>query len=808
MNTSTFLSVETPTLSFNPTREEVLEDYRQAYRSRQVSLLGRREVLTGKAKFGIFGDGKELAQVAMAKAFRNGDIRSGYYRDQTFMFMKDMLTVRQFFAQLYAHPEIENDPASAGRQMNGHYATRMLNADGSWKSLTDAPHSSADCSPTASQMPRLVGLGYASKLYRQNPQLAQFTDFSYNGNEIAWGTIGDASTSEGLFWESVNASCVLDVPVLLSVWDDNYGISVPIEHQTTKSSISAALAGMQRTLGTNGLEIYVVKGWDYIALCTTYQKAAYRMRQLHGPALVHVVEVTQPQGHSTSGSHERYKGPDRMAWEKEYDCLAQFRRWILEEEYSTEAELEAMETAEKRYVSDEKTAAYKAYRDEIAAEQTAFDTLLANLATESGSNEVQAQREALAKAIEPIRRDFYATWGRAMIATADQPHLSTRKALLDWKLTQDGLNQKRFNSHLQSESRHAAKHVTIVPAEYPTEPQQVDGREILQACFDAILAREPRFLAFGEDVGFLGDVNQAFAGLQAKYGALRVSDTGIREATIIGQGIGLALRGLRPIAEIQYLDYLLYALQLLSDDLATLQYRTRGGQKAPLIIRTRGHRLEGIWHSGSPMGGIIHLLRGIHVLVPRNMTQAAGFYNTLLQSDEPALVIEVLNGYRLKEPLPTNIGQFTVPIGVPEVLREGTDLTLLTYGPNCRLAIEAADILEKLDISVEVIDAQSLLPFDVPQLTVKSLAKTNRLLVLDEDVPGGASAYLLQQVLEAQGGYRYLDAAPRTLTAQAHRPAYGSDGDYFSKPNLEEILATITEMMHEADPQSYPRIFA
>ena len=799
-------ALELPTPSFNPARAEVLLDYRLAFRSRQASLLGRREVLTGKAKFGIFGDGKELPQLAMAKAFRKGDIRSGYYRDQTFMMAIGKLTVQQFFAQLYAHPSIEADPASAGRQMNGHFATRMLNEDGSWKVLTDDYHSAADCSPTASQMPRLVGLGYASKLYRNNPQLASLTNFSYNGNEIAWGTIGDASTSEGLFWESINACCVLEIPVIFNVWDDNYGISVPIRHQTTKSSISQALSGFQKGEQTNGMDIYVVRGWDYVALCSTYQKAAYRARQTHTPALIHVIELTQPQGHSTSGSHERYKSADRLAWEKEYDCLVQFKRWILEEEYATEGELATIESEEKQLVSAEKQAAYTAYRNELQQELNEIDILLATLGHQSAKPQVLEQKEKLKKTLEPIRRDIYVAIHQSLLATIQQPSLDSRKALKAWKIQQDKLNAERYNSHLHSESLSAASLVPVIHPVYPSEAQWVDGREILQACFESALAREPRLLAFGEDVGFLGDVNQAFAGLQAKFGELRVTDTGIREATIIGQGIGLAMRGLRPIAEIQYLDYLLYGLQLLSDDLATLQYRTRGGQKAPLIIRTRGHRLEGIWHSGSPMGGIINLLRGIHVLVPRNMTQAAGFYNTLLQSDEPALVIEVLNGYRLKEKLPLNVGEFTTPIGQVEILQQGEDITLLTYGPNCRLALEAAQALEPFEISLEVIDAQSLLPFDLEHQCKKSIQKTGRLIVMDEDVPGGASAYLLQQILEGQGAFKYLDSAPRTLTAKAHRPPYGSDGDYFSKPNVEELIELVLQVMHETEPSAYPTI--
>ena len=787
-------------------RQDILNDYRLGWLSRHASLIGRREVLTGKAKFGIFGDGKEVAQLAMARACRPGDIRSGYYRDQTFMFATGMSNVLEFFAQLYADIDLSHDPASGGRQMNAHFATRMLNADGSWRDLTANPHSAADSSPTASQMPRMVGLAYASKLYRQQPQLPA-EGFSRRGNEIVFGTIGDASTSEGIFWETINAAGVLQIPLLMSVWDDNYGISVPIQYQTTKGSISKLLSGFHSEGSLRGVDIYTVKGWDYEALVEVYRRVADKVRGEHTPAVVHVQEVTQPQGHSTSGSHERYKSKERLEWEREYDCLNQLRKWILRNGMATEAELDDIEKWAKAEAANLKAQAWANYMGPIKAELEQAASHLDRLAMQSPKGQqIREVREELTRIAEPFRRDIYVAMRKAMTLTAGEPW-PERQEIIDWKHRYDALNAQRFNSHLHSQSARSALQVPPIPARYRPGAEAVDGRQVLQACFDHALGRDPRVLAFGEDVGFLGDVNQAFAGLQKKYGELRVTDTGIREATIIGQGIGLAMRGLRPIAEIQYLDYLLYGIQILSDDLATLHYRTAGGQKAPLIIRTRGHRLEGIWHSGSPMGMILHALRGIYVLVPRNMTQAAGFYNTMLQSDDPALIIEVLNGYRLKEHLPENIGEFTVPLGVPEVLREGHDLTVVTYGACCRLAEEAAEALEALNISVEIIDVQSLLPFDRHHHIVESLKKTNKVLFLDEDVPGGASAYLMQQVLEVQNGWRWLDAAPRTLAAQAHRPAYASDGDYFSKPSVEDILETINRIMHEYQPHRYPLIY-
>lgn len=788
------------------TREDVLRDYRLGWLSRQASLIGRREVLTGKAKFGIFGDGKEVAQLAMARAFRAGDVRSGYYRDQTFMFATGMSGVLEFFAQLYADMDVSRDPASGGRQMNAHFATRMLNPDGSWKDLTAAPQSSADSSPTASQMPRMLGLAYASKLYRQQPHVPA-DGFSRRGNEVVFGTIGDASTSEGIFWETINAAGVLQIPLLVSVWDDNYGISVPIQYQTTKGSISKLLSGFHSEGSLRGVDIYTVRGWDYEALVEIYRRVAEKVRGEHVPAVIHVQEVTQPQGHSTSGSHERYKSKERLEWEREYDCLNQMRKWILRGGMATEAELDEIEKWAKQEAAALKAQAWNNYAGEIKQELEAAGQHLDRLAMQSTKGQaIRELRAEMSRIAEPFRRDIYVTVRKALALTVNEP-LPARKDILEWKRGYDALNEKRYSSHLHSQSAQSALNVPHVPARFSSNSEIVDGRQILQACFDHALGRDPRVLAFGEDVGYLGDVNQAFAGMQKKYGELRVTDTGIREATIIGQGIGLAMRGLRPIAEIQYLDYLLYGIQILSDDLATLHYRTSGGQKAPLIIRTRGHRLEGVWHSGSPMGMILHSLRGIYVLVPRNMTQAAGFYNTMLQSDDPALIIEVLNGYRLKEQMPDNIGEFTVPLGVPEVIREGRDVTVITYGPNCRLAEEAAEALETIGVSVEIIDVQSLLPFDRNHRIAESLMKTNKALFLDEDVPGGASAYMMQQVLEVQNGWRWLDSAPRTLTAKAHRPAYASDGDYFSKPSVEDILQTINEMMHEYEPSRYPLIY-
>jgi 2-oxoisovalerate dehydrogenase E1 component len=795
-------------------RASVLADYRLGWESRHASLLGRREVLTGKAKFGIFGDGKEVAQLAMARAFCRGDFRSGYYRDQTFMMAVGALTLEQFFAQLYADPDVLHDPCSAGRQMNAHFATCFLDADGRFADLTHRHNSSADVSPTASQMPRLVGLAYASRFFRELPELAGMTRLSRGGDEIAWGTIGNASCAEGLFWEAVNAVGVLRAPMLLSIWDDGYGISVPNEYQVTKGDLSALLAGFRRAPGGDqGYDLYTVCGWDYPALCRIYQEAAETVRREHVPAILHVVELTQPQGHSTSGSHERYKTKDRLAWEIEHDCLRRMREWILSEGLASAAELDAIEEEAKARVRECQRRAWEGFRGPIEAEKRRLLALAGELARGLAQPEERApleEVERLAAELErqptALRRDLLATAEALLLATLGEDP-ARRRELLAWKREQETANRELYGSHLYSDTPEAALRVPAVAAVYREDSPVVNGFEVLNACFDAALARRPEFVAMGEDLGHLGDVNQGFAGLQAKYGALRVSDTGIREATIVGQAIGMAMRGLKPLAEIQYLDYILYALQILSDDLATLRYRTKGQQKAPVILRTRGHRLEGIWHAGSPMAGILNLMRGIHVCVPRNMTQAAGFYNTLLQGDDPGLVVEVLNGYRVKERLPANIGELTVPLGVPEVLRQGSDVTVVTYGALCRIAAEAAELLSRVGIEVELIDVQTLLPFDLPGRIVQSLQKTNRVLFLDEDVPGGTTAYMLREVLEVQGGYAWLDGAPRTLTGAAHRPAYGSDGDYFSKPNRETIFETVYEMMHEADPEGYPIFF-
>ncbi len=790
------------------TKENILRDYRIGWESRHASLLGRKEAMLGRAKFGIFGDGKELAQLAMAKAFENGDFRSGYYRDQTFMFAIEQLTLQQWFAQLYATPSLEADPASAGRMMNGHFATRSLDERGNWKKLTQQKNSSADISSTAGQMPRLVGLAFASKIYRQNPDLKDFTDFSIHGNEIAFGTIGDASTSEGLFFEAINAAGVLQIPMLMSVWDDGYGISVPKKYQTTKGSISEILAGFQRSGSSNGYEILRVRGWDYEALCQAYLESADICRNQHVPVLLHVEEITQPQGHSTSGSHERYKSEERLQWEKEYDCLAQFRRWILQNDWADAETLDRIEKEAQQTARQAKTDAWAEFTQGIKAEQQAAEQAIQNAAAAHPDlhAELSHTAQALQKTLNPIRKDAIQAAKKALRLLRFHPESPTKTALRQWITESAARNADRYNSHLYSASAQNALQVEAVPPIYSESSPTVDGREVLQACFDQIFARDPRVLAFGEDVGFLGDVNQALAGMQEKYGELRVMDTGIREMTIIGQATGLAMRGLRPIAEIQYLDYLVYALPTITDDIACLQYRTKGGQKAPLIIRTRGHRLEGIWHSGSPISMILGSFRGIRVLVPRNMTQAAGFYNTMLASDEPALIIESLNGYRLKERVPDNIAEFRVPLGVPEVLREGSDITLVTYGSMCRIAMEAAELLEEAGISLEVIDVQTLLPFDRYHRILESIQKTNRVIFTDEDVSGGTTGYMLQKVLNEQNAYRWLDAKPVCVSAQDHRPAYASDGDYFSKPNVDTLFEAAYAIMHECDPRTYPAL--
>lgn len=791
-------------ISKNDFRSIIIQDYRIAYESRQASLLGRKEVLTGKAKFGIFGDGKEVAQIAMAKAFQNGDFRAGYYRDQTFMMAIGQLTVQEFFAQLYAHTDVAAEPASAGRSMNGHFGTRSLDEKGQWKNLTEMKNSSSDISPTGGQMPRLLGLAYASKLYRNNNDLASLKQFSIKGNEVAFGTIGNASTSEGHFFEAINAAGVLQVPMAISIWDDNYGISVHSSYQTTKENISEILKGFQRDKEDKGYDIFRVKGWDYAALCETYEKAIAICRKEHVPVMIHVQEMTQPQGHSTSGSHERYKSKDRLAWEETYDCLNQMRKWMLENNISTAEELDELEITAKKSVKESQKKAWEAYNAPLKAEVAAAVQQLNTLA--EGSQHAAAIQDivkGLSSAMDACRRDIYVAVKKALRITLKEK-TAARQALIQWNKEQDAINADRYNAYLFTETAEAANKIQEVKPVFTADSKMLDGREILNACFEANFSRDPRIVAFGEDVGKIGDVNQGFAGLQEKFGELRITDTGIREQTIMGQAVGLALRGLRPIAEIQYLDYLLFGLQTLSDDVATLSWRTKAGQKAPMIVRTRGHRLEGIWHSGSPIGMIIHSIRGMHLLVPRNMTQAAGFYNTLLRSDEPALVIECLNGYRLKERLPENIGEFTLPLGVPEVLQEGTDITIVTYGSCCRIAEEAIEQLKEVGISVELIDVQTLLPFDTGRSIVNSLKKTNRVLFLDEDVPGGASSYLMQQVVEEQGGYQFLDAAPRTLAAKPHRAAYGTDGDYFSKPNPEDVFETVYAMMHESDPNRYP----
>ncbi|MES2286154.1 MAG: thiamine pyrophosphate-dependent enzyme [Bacteroidota bacterium] len=787
----------------------VLNDYRIANESREASLMGRREVLTGKAKFGIFGDGKELAQLAMARVFQNGDFRSGYYRDQTFMFATNNLSLQEWFAGLYGHTDVDAEPMSAGRQMGGHFGTRSLNSDGSWKDLTKIKNSSPDISPTGGQMPRLLGLAMASKYYKENIQLQskEFNKFSNKGNEIAFGTIGDASTSEGLFWETINAAGVMQIPMLVSVWDDGHGISVPKKYQTTKESISEILKGFQRENGGTGYEIFKTKGWDYVHLCETYEKAAKICREEHVPVLIHVEEVTQPQGHSTSGSHERYKSKDRLQWEADFDGLKKMREWILDSKLSTEIVLNEIQENAKKVVREAKAAAWEAYLNPIKNELQEVSALIDVIATQSSNASFIAKIKNDLNAIkEPIRKDMI-TAAKQVLRLIRNENTVSKTQLIDWLNESKLANHDRYSSYLHSESELNALNIKPILAEYKGENKMVDGRELLRDNFDAILAKYPEVLIFGEDAGKIGGVNQCLETLQEKYGEIRVFDTGIREATIMGQAIGLALRGLRPICEIQYLDYLLYALQIMSDDLATIHYRTKGGQKAPVIISTRGHRLEGIWHSGSPMGMIINSIRGIYVCVPRNMTQAAGFYNTLLCADEPALVIEPLNGYRLKEQQPSNLGEYKVPLGITETINEGSDVTLVTYGSCCRIAMEAVKQLTEVGISVEVIDVQTLLPFDLNQSIKESVKKTNRLLVLDEDVPGGASAYILQKVLVEQDAFQYLDSEPKTLTAKDHRPAYSTDGDYNSKPSADDVFDKVYEMMNECEPVKFPRIY-
>ncbi len=788
--------------------EEILNDYRIAWESRHASLIGRKEVFMGKAKFGVFGDGKEVAQIAMAKAFRRGDFRSGYYRDQTFMFALSEISIQQFFAQLYAHANLSEEPSSGGRMMNAHFGSRMIDMQtGELLSQVDAYNSGSDLSPTAGQIPRAIGFGYASKLYRANPSLHQFDKFSHHGNEVTFATIGDAATSEGMFLEAINAAGVLQIPVVFSVWDDDFGISVPKEYHTTKLSISEALSGFQQTPDEPGLEIFRVKGWDYEKLCGTYQRAADLARKRHVPSLVHVEELTQPQGHSTSGSHERYKSKQRLAWEKDYDCNFKMREWILQEGLATEQELDTIEMQAKETVKVAKNQAWKAFRTELDKELKQTLKLIEQAAQQSAQREtILVIHQQLRKAINPIRLDHFRAVKQTLRLLRGED-TAAREALLQWLQESEQANYDRFNARLYSETASSALKVEAVAPIINEDSKEVDGREVMQACFEDMLKRDPRVFAIGEDVGKIGDVNQGFAGLQEKHGELRVTDTGIRETTIIGQGVGAAIRGLRPITEIQYLDYIFYALATLTDDLASLRYRTRGGQSAPLIIRTRGHRLEGIWHSGSPIGSILHSLRGIYLLVPRNMVQAAGFYNTMLKSDDPAIIIECLNGYRLKERIPENIGEFTVPLGIPEVLREGEDITVVTYGTMCRVVMIAAGQLAEVGISCEVIDVQSLEPFDIHHRILESVKKTNRVIFADEDVPGGASAYMMQQVLEVQRAYRYLDSPPQTISSAANRPAYGSDGDYFSKPNPENIFDKAYSMMAEYNPDVFKDIY-
>ena len=784
-------------LSFDHFRNEVLEDYSIACVSRETSLLGRKEVLTGKAKFGIFGDGKEVAQVAVAKFFKPGDFRAGYYRDQTFMFAAGITNVEQYFAQLFSDPDINNDPFSAGRQMNAHFATKNVDERGNWLALANTKNTSSDMAPTAGQMPRALGLALASKLFRKVAAFKGHKSLSNNGNEVCFCTIGDASTSEGHFWEVVNAAGVQQVPLAIFIWDDGYGISVPKELQTTKGSISTALSGMQKKEGTNGLDIYKLKGWDYAGMCEVFEQAIQRIRDTHIPAIFHIEEITQPQGHSTSGSHERYKKPERLAWEKEWDCIKQMREWIVENALAIDEELNSIEMNAKLLVKESKQKAWDKYVVPAKEQQkTALEKMTACAAEfdEKNSAIVQAAINELAAINEPMRREVLKYMANAINVIGNSAASGDLKYYYNHLREQ---NSKLYNSFLYNEGPKSALKVQEVKPVFDDDAKFLNGYEIINRYFDSLFASNDKITAFGEDVGYIGDVNQGFSGLQEKYGADRIFDTGIRELSIMGQGIGLALRGLRPIAEIQYIDYLLYGLQTLSDDLATTHFRTAGQQSCPMIIRTRGHRLEGIWHSGSPMGMIINSLRGLYVCVPRNMVQAAGIYNTLLQSNDPALMIECLNGYRLKEKLPLNLLDYRVPLGIPEIIKEGSDITIVSYGSTLRIVLEATEQLDRLGISTEVVDVQTLLPFDIHHAIVASLKKTSRILFVDEDVPGGAAAYMFNHVMEKQGGYKYLDVSPRTLTAQAHRPSYSSDGDYFSKPNVEDVIRIVKEMMAE-----------
>lgn len=793
-------------ISFEQFKSQVIEDYKIAFLSRECSLVGRREVLTGKAKFGIFGDGKELAQLAWARVFKKGDFRSGYYRDQTFMFAKGIYKIEEFFCGLYAQTDIEKEPFSAGRQMGGHFATHSLNNDGTWKNLTAQYNSSSDISCTAGQMPRLLGLAQASKVYRDIIELSNRTTFSIKGNEVAWGSIGNASTSEGLFLEAINAAGVLQVPMVISVWDDGYGISVPNKHHTTKQSISKVLAGFQRTETEKGFEIITVKGWDYIKLVEAYEKAEKIARKEYVPVLIHVTEMTQPQGHSTSGSHERYKSEQRLQWEREFDCNKKFKEFIIDKDIATPDELRSIEKEIKTKVRNTKNATWKQFIATVINEQ--LDALkvykpIINKSTQSIF--IKSIVEDLESKAEPLRKDILSA-GRKILRYISHENFAEKTALISWLNQYQATIQPKFSAHVYNENEQAAINLPEVVPTYDKDAPLVDGRIVLRDNFDVIFKNNPDVLIFGEDTGKIGDVNQGLEGLQEKYGQIRVADTGIREPTIIGQGIGMALRGLRPIAEIQYLDYILYCLSTLSDDLACLRYRTHNKQKAPLIIRTRGHRLEGIWHSGSPMSALIGLLRGVYILVPRNMTKAAGFYNTLLKGDDPALIIENLNGYRLKEKAPNNLGEFCTPIGYSEIIKEGTDITVVSYGSTLKLVEEAARELLIVGINVEIVDVQCLVPFDLSKQIAKSVAKTNRILIVDEDMPGGATGYILQQLLDKQHIFQYLDSAPQTLSAQPHRPAYGTDGDYFSKPSMDDIFEKVYHILHETNPSKYPKL--
>jgi 2-oxoisovalerate dehydrogenase E1 component len=788
-------------------KEIILNDYRLAHRSRLASILGRQEVFSGKAKFGIFGDGKEVAQAALAHAFQNGDFRSGYYRDQTLMFALGLLSLEEFFAQLYGHADLAAEPNFGGRAMTGHFATRLLDSEGNWKNQLATCNSSADLSPTSAQMPRLVGLALASKLYRRLPESKDFCErFSNNGDEIAFGTIGNAACAEGAFWEAINAVGVLQAPMFLSIWDDGYGISVPNELQIAKADISKILQGFQRRNdGRPGIEIYKARGWDYPQLCETFLSAANPVRRNHIPVIVHVTELTQPQGHSTSGSHERYKPADRIKWEREFDCLRKMRHWIVSEAIASPEELNEIEAHEKAYVIDTRDRAWRSFQTPILTEREELLKLLSVALKEAPDpSRLDQICQSLQQLKHPLRRDLIAAAGETLIALSQSKSL-LKENLLAWKKDQERSGSSRYDSCLYSESEESAIKVPETHPSYSDASPFKLGFEILNACFDSAFSRYPQLVAMGEDIGRLGDVNQGFAGLQSKYGSWRIMDTGIREATIIGQAIGLALRGFKPIADIQYVDYVLYAVQILSDDLASLRWRTCGGQKAPVIVRTRGHRLEGIWHSGSPMAGILNLVRGIYICVPRDATQAAGFYNTLLRSDDSGIVVEVLNAYRKRGRLPDNIGEFTIPLGMPEIIRPGVDVTIATYGACCQIALEAAEQLHHFGIEVELIDVQTLLPFDLRGIVVNSLKKTNRILFLDEDCPGGTTAYMMQKVISEQSGFHWLDCAPRTLAAKEHRPAYGSDGDYFSKPNREQIFEAVCEIMREANPNRYPK---